>query len=135
MEELISDINRVLKNSHPPKSNISKVEYRAMQQLNTDKNRIIPTAKKGMAMVVMDKQDYTEKAKNLLEQPMHSPLPADPTNKYKTKLINILKGLKKESGMDGNMYKRMYPTGNVLQSFMVFLQFIKRTPPQANSSQ
>ena len=51
----------------------------------------------------MDKEDYVDKAKDLLMQTTYRSLPAHPTNKYKAKLINILKRLKKESGMDDNM--------------------------------
>ena len=37
----------------------------------------------------------------------------DPTNKYKNKLINLLKTIKAEGGIDNNTYKRLYPTGEV----------------------
>ena len=49
-------------------------------------------------------------AKNLPEQAIYRKSAADPTNKCNAKLINILKRIKKESGMDDNMYRRMYPT-------------------------
>ena len=62
-------------------------------------------------MLVMDKQDYMETAKNVLEQPMNIPFLADPTNKYTAKLVNILKRIQKESGMDDNKHRRRYPTG------------------------
>ena len=36
----------------------------------------------GVAMVVMDRQEYQHKTKNLLKQPnTYRPIPADPTNK------------------------------------------------------
>ena len=35
----------------------------------------------------------------------------DPTNKYKNKLISLLKFIKAECGIDENTYKRLYPTG------------------------
>ena len=59
----------------------------------------------------MEKQDYMDKAKNLLEHPMYRPLQEDSTNRLKAKLIHVLKRTKKELGMDDNMYRRMYPTG------------------------
>ena len=40
----------------------------------------------------------------------YRPIPTDPTNKLKNRLINILKKMKTESEMDENTYKRMYPT-------------------------
>ena len=35
----------------------------------------------------------------------------DPTNKLKAKLITILMKIKRESGMEENLYKAIYPTG------------------------
>ena len=35
----------------------------------------------------------------------------DPTNKQKGKLINILRIIKTESGIEDTTYSRMYPTG------------------------
>ena len=45
-----------------------------MQQLKRDKCRLILTADKGMAMVVIDKQDYMNEVKNLVEQPTYGPI-------------------------------------------------------------
>ena len=65
-----------------------------------------------MAMVVMEKQDYMDKAMNLVEQPTYRPLLVDLTNRYKAKLINIIKRIKRgDSGIDDTTYRRMYPTG------------------------
>ena len=84
----------------------------AMKQLETDESRIILNADKGVALVVMDRRDYTRKAKELLENTnTYRPIHSDPTNKLKTKLINILKKIKVEIGREENIYRRMYPTG------------------------
>ena len=81
-EELRSEINKVLKCSKsPPRPHITKAEYKAIQQLKKDKSRIILTADKGVAMVLMDRKDYLDKAKNQLEQPAYKKLASDPTNK------------------------------------------------------
>ena len=59
----------------------------------------------------MDRQDYITKAKHLLEQPTYQPIPSGPTNeKYKTKLVNILRKIKGQSGMDDTPDRRMYST-------------------------
>ena len=39
------------------------------------------------------------------------PSPNDPTNRYKTKLIALLKSIKTEGGINESTYKRLYPTG------------------------
>ena len=62
-------------------------------------------------MLVMDWQDYIDKSNNLLEQPVYWPIPRDPTNKIKAKLITLLRNIKKETDLENNTYKYMYPTG------------------------
>ena len=61
-------------------------------------------------MVIMDTQGYIDKANNLLAQPAYRPIHGDPINKIKVKLITILRKVKKETHLDDNPYKYMYPT-------------------------
>ena len=44
---------------------------------------VILTADMGVAMVVMDREDYVAKVQALLAQPAYRLIPADPTNKIK----------------------------------------------------
>ena len=67
-EELRADINRVLRSSHLPKPNLTKAQNLAIRELKRDRGRIVLTADKGVAMVVMDRQDYINKANQLLNQ-------------------------------------------------------------------
>ena len=116
-EELRADINRVLRSSHPPKPNLTKNQMSALRELKKDRDRIVLTADKGVAMVVMDRQDYINKAKHLLNQNTYKTITKDPTNTIKNKLINILKTIKTKSGLGTNIYKSMYPTGCVPPKF------------------
>ena len=59
----------------------------------------------------MDKEDYIKKPEDLLNQPTYKLIPADPTTRQKTKLINLLKNIKAEGDINDETYKRMYPTG------------------------
>ena len=82
-----------------------------LKQLKADKDHIILTADKCVVLVVIDRQDYIKKARNLLEDTSnYRPIPIDPTNKHKAKLINNLKYIRAGSGMNDNIYKKMYPT-------------------------
>ena len=82
-----------------------------MTELTSDGYCIILTADKGMALVVMDKSDYIRKIKELLNDiNTYRPLNMDCTNKEKGKLINILRRIKTESGIEDATYRRMYPT-------------------------
>ena len=116
-EELRADVNRVLRSSHPPKPNLTKAQNIALRELKRDRDRIVLTADKGVAMVVMDKQDYINKANQLLNQNTYKVIPKDPTTTIKNKLINILKVIKTKTGLGSYSYKAMYPTGCVPPKF------------------
>ena len=68
-------------------------------------------------MVIMDRQDYINKANQLLNQNTYRSIAKDPTSSIKNKLINILKRVKNQTGLDSNTYKSMYPTGCVPPKF------------------
>ena len=71
----------------PTKPNISQEESRAIKQLKDDHSRVVLTADKGVAMVVMDRDDYTNKALQLSSDTnTYNPIPKDPINKLKNKL-------------------------------------------------
>ena len=91
--------------------NIKKEKQKAIAELKKDNTRIILTADKGVSLVLMDKEDYVKKAEELLNQPTYRTISSGPTTKYKYKLINLLKSIKTEGGMNEALYKRFYPTG------------------------
>ena len=110
-EELRGEIKTILKKILAPKSNITREERKALEELRKDKSKIILSVDKGVSLVVMDKEEYTSKAQALLDQPEYKSIPADPTRRYKNKLISILKSIKAEGGMNEVTYRRLYPTG------------------------
>ena len=59
----------------------------------------------------MDRQDYIHKSNKLLAQPAYRAIPRDPNIKIKTKLNNILKRVKIQTGLDTNTCKAIYPIG------------------------
>ena len=90
-----------------------------------DKSRIVLTVDKGVAMVVMDRQDYINKSNNLLTQPAYRTIPKDPTNKIKATLITIFRKIKKKTQLDNKTYKCMYPTGCNAPKFYGLLKINK----------
>ena len=69
---------------------------------------MVLTTDKGVALVVMDRSDYTRKAKDLLEDTnKYRTIKSDPTNRLKNKLINMLEKIKAETGMQENTYRKM----------------------------
>ena len=115
--ELRTDVNTILRRAKVPKVNLTKQERIGLSQLKKDKESIILTVDKGVAMVVMDREEYKSKAQELLTSPAYKSLPRDPSNKIKTQLIPNLRKIKKDSSLDEGMYGAMYPTGCVLPKF------------------
>ena len=107
----------MLKKAQTPRSNISKEEFKAIRELKEDDSRIILTADKGVALVVLNKEDYIRKAEYLLNQQTYRKIPEDPTSKQKARLIQLLKIIKAEGGINEETYKRMYPTEAVSPKF------------------
>ena len=79
--ELRADINLLLRRAKVPKSNLTKQEKIGLSLLRKDKDRVILTAHKGVAMVIRDKEDYISKAWELLASPAYKSSPRDPTKK------------------------------------------------------
>ena len=66
-------------------------------ELRKESKRIVLTADKGVAMAVMDKKDYIDKTTNLLSLPVYRIIDRGPTNKLQTKLITLLRKIKRET--------------------------------------
>ena len=103
MQELRAETNCLLRKAKTPKSNITKEESKALRELRGDKERMVLTADKGVAMVVMGRKEYMEKVEGLLVQLAYRTTDADPSNKLKAKLILTLKIIKKETNMGEGM--------------------------------
>ena len=111
-DEFRVEIARILKQVRPSKPNISKEEWKTIKELRSDKDHLVVTADKGVALVVIDKKDYILKMNQLLEDKnTYRLLKMDPTNKHKNRLINILRRIKAEGRLEEGTYKKMYPTG------------------------
>ena len=80
-------------------------------------------------MVIMDRQDYANKANSLLNQNTYRAIPWHPTITIKNKLISILKKVKNQRGLDSLTYKSMYPMGCVPPSIMASSQSTNQTLP------
>ena len=128
--ELRADINSLLRQATIPKSNLTKGERIGLKELSKDNTRVILIADKGVALLVMDKEDYISKAQELLDQPAYRTITRDPTNKIKAQLITKLRNIKKDNNkIDEGMYRAMYLTSCVPLSFMGYQKSIKLVTP------
>ena len=128
-EELRGEIKSVLKNIRTPRSNIIREERKAIDELRKDETKMILTVDKGVSMVVLNRDDYNQKAEALLQESAYRSIPNDPTNKYKNKLIALLKTIKTEGGINEATYKRLYPTGAGSPKFYGLLKIHKEGTP------
>ena len=101
---------KLVDRTHTPRLNITIQEAKVIKELKSDKSRIILTADKGVAMVVMERQDYNTKPQGLLDnKDTYRPLSKDPTAKYKSQLLNILKNCKAQEQIIQDTYKNFTP--------------------------
>ena len=94
---LRTDINALLRKAKIPKPNLTREERIGVTQIKKDKDRVVLTADKGVALVVMDKQDYINKAEALLATLAYKTISRDPTNKLKAQLITKLRRIKRKT--------------------------------------
>ena len=93
--ELRADINSLLRRAQVSKYNLTKQESIGLSQLKKDKDSVVLTADKGVAMVVMDKEDYIKNVESLFAQPACRTVDRDPTSQIKAKLLNKLMKIKR----------------------------------------
>ena len=117
VQDLRVETSCLLRKAKTPKSNITKEVRKVLKEFRGDQERIVLTADKGVAMVVLDKKDYVDKVEGLLMQLAYRNINTDPTNKLKVKLILILKRIKRKTNMGEGMYRTMYPTGCIASKF------------------
>ena len=119
-DEFRSDVSKILKQQqhHNNQCNLNPSQCRALPQLKQDNSRVVLTADKGVAMVIMDQEDYTNKALTLLQDTnTYIVLPKDPTSQLKNKLISLVKDIKQTGGLSTNKYKQLYPTSAIPPKF------------------
>ena len=95
-------------------------------ELKENQSQVVLTADKGVAMVVMDREDYTDKAQSLLaETTTHKTITKDPTNRLRNKLSQTFRDIKIQGELSDYNYRKVYPTSAVPQNFMAFPKYIK----------
>ena len=129
-EKVRAEIRGALRHAHNPRRNITKEETHILVELRKDHSRVILTADKGVALVVTDRADDNNKAQKLFEdRRTYREIKKDPTNKLKTKLVNLLKKTKTEGGISDQLYKKMYLTGAVAPKIYGLPKIHKRDIP------
>ena len=128
-ETLRANCVRILKNAPKPRSNINKKERLALDSLAKNKEITIVPADKGRSVVVMNTQDYKDKANKILsDTSTYKTLSKDPTARFSAQLVDLLQTCKKE-GLNERDYRRLYPTSSVIPRFYGLPKIHKKDAP------
>ena len=93
--------------TRPQKSNTSKEEREALRTLQTNDQIIILPADKGNATVILDKDEYERKARDLLSHPPFRKVDKDPTKRNEYRVNDTLKRLLTRRAIDRVTYDRL----------------------------
>ena len=87
---------------------------------------MVLTADKGVAMVVMEREDYMDKAQSLLaDNTTYKTITKDPTNKLKNKISLTLRDIKNKEDLVTTITEMCIPPVQLPQNFMTFPKYIK----------
>ena len=129
-DSLRSDVVKTLKSFRKPPPNISLKERKALESLKKNKDIMILGADKGRATVIMNTKDYKNKIEDLLkDENTYEALKKDPTNIYKSKLINILRDWRNNKRISDTLYHRLYPTSDLPPRFYGLPKIHKNNVP------
>ena len=83
-----------------PKPNLTPEEIRFSKELKEDHSWMVLTSDNGVAIVVMDREDYMDKAQSLLANTTtYNTIIKDPTNKLKSKISQTLRDIRNQGGL------------------------------------
>ena len=113
---LYHDVNRIL-NTFTNKlihTNITKSEHLSLKNLRKDKECIIVTADKGVALFVMGKIEYVTKCESLLQDnSVYQHLSKDTSPTIHKELIKILQDYKNNNFITETEYTQLRPHGSI----------------------
>ena len=112
---LYHDVNRILNTftNKPIHATTTKPGHLALENLRKDKDHIIVTADKGVALVVMDKTEYITKCETLLQDnSVYQHLCKDTSPTIHKELIKILQDYKNNNFISETEYTLLRPHGS-----------------------
>ena len=94
-------------------SNLNEEEHQALKQLKEDKSVVLLKADKGNAIVIMDKNDYYKKVKELLtDHTKFTPVKEDETDDDEVLMNRRLTQLKKNKKISTQEYNALFTSGS-----------------------
>ena len=101
---LRAKITLTLRNSKPPKDNLSKDERKALKELQSDTSVVYLPADKGRSTVILNHEDYLEKCMDHINNAPCQLLNKDTTTKIKAKTSKQSKVIKDNKFIDNKIY-------------------------------
>nr|VZI38801.1 unnamed protein product [Spirometra erinaceieuropaei] len=104
--------------AHKPREVLSKVERNALRELKADKDLVIVPADKGRATMVLDRADYLQKAKGLLEdRQFYVPCATNPLKALTRKINATLLALENSGAITPTDRRMTRPQDKALARF------------------
>ena len=110
-------VSLTLQNSKPPPDNLSKVERKALKELQSDTSIVILPANDGRSFVILNREHYLEKSMDHINNGPYQLLKKDPATNIKTKTLKQLKVLKDNEFNDNKLYYCLKLTDSPAPSF------------------
>jgi hypothetical protein len=124
-EEVTQEAVRIIKNSKPPRDNLTRTERWALKSLHMDADLTVLPADKGNATVILNTIGYVQKINALLEDSTYRKLAKDPTESVERKIALLLK----KSKLAEDICKRLRPPVQDLQSSTDYQRSITKESP------
>ncbi|BHF79115.1 hypothetical protein SprV_0602223400 [Sparganum proliferum] len=116
--------------AHRPREVLSKVERDALRELKADKDLVIVPADKGRATVVLDRADYLQKAKGLLEdRQFYVPCATNPLKALTREINATLLALENSGAITPTDRRMAIPQDTALARFYGLPKVHKDGPP------
>ena len=110
-QSLRAEVTKCIKKTKRPASNISKGEFKALQELKADTDITILPADKGRSTVILNTKDYESKMSTLLSDTnTYEVLQKDPTPKFKRELTEMIRRWQREDPIPTPLKYFIYPT-------------------------
>ena len=106
-EKARSTIASLLATAKPPTPTTTKEERDALHSLSKDEGIVILPADKGNATVILDKDEYEQKAMEILAKPPFRKLKRDPTKRNESRVNDGLKRLLNRKAIDKATYNSL----------------------------
>ena len=110
-QSLRAEVTKCIKKAKRPASNISKGEFKTLQELKADTDITILPADKGRSTVILNTKEYEHKMSTLLSDiNTYEVLQKDPTPKFKRELTEMIRRWQREGPIPTPLKHFIYPT-------------------------